>query len=222
MAAWCHHYQQKLLLRRKTTTEKKNKHFYGPMQSHILLRPQIIQELGLYINTHHSQHRQQTEGQENLNWDRVTDICYSLELLSCDVQSVFSFQLHLHKSRDFPDLKINKQIAIFEPIDDSCMRKENQTYVHLSRLGLGPLLALHLYGPRTLAADQFHTLLPMHAGFQCNQCTLALNASSVYPSLTDPSAVYITYTKYPIPVSQVKKWTYQLSLKYFSCMWHHQ
>ena len=69
--------------------------------------------MGSYINKHHSQHRQQTEGQENLNWDRDTDICYSLKLLSCGVQSVFSFQLHLHKSSDFPDLKINKSKLLF-------------------------------------------------------------------------------------------------------------
>lgn len=94
------------------------------------------------------------------------------------------------------------------------MRKENQIYVRLSRLGLGPLtlFALHLYGPMTFAADQFHTPLPMHTGFQCYQCTPALSVSSVHPPLTDPSAVYITYIEYPMPVSQMKKWTYNLNI----------
>ena len=40
------------------------------------------------------------------------------------------------KTRDFPDLNMNKQIAVWEPFDNSCMWKESRICGMFSKLEL--------------------------------------------------------------------------------------
>ena len=78
-----------------------------------------------------------------LAWNKPESLCVSSKtknkletdmaaVLSCDVQSVLSFQCHacciVGKTVDFPVSKNkHKQMSVLEPFDDSCMWKEFQT-----------------------------------------------------------------------------------------------
>ena len=78
-------------------------------------------------------------------------------VLSCDAQSVSSFQCHacciVGKTMDFPGSKNkHKRMCVLEPFDDSCMWKEFQTCRLFSQFrirGYPPLMlfAHPAYGP---------------------------------------------------------------------------
>ena len=103
-----------------------------------------------------------------LAWNKPEWLCVSSKtknkletdmaaVLSCDVQSVSSFQCHaccvVGKTMDFPGSKNkHKQMSVLEPFDDSCMWKEFQTCRHFSQfriVGYPPftLFAHRAYGP---------------------------------------------------------------------------